>query len=256
MLMESEPAIWWPIATLGGSVGIFFVVGVIAYHQLGSSGTTSKEIIDLEQQIPVPELATHATDLKSALWSLDKGYLMMLEEGVPLSFSLNRHVWYKPELFVFNLGSMIKEYVMGPVVYLFTKSWSIYPHDPEFHVYSWDFFPYAEILSWNNVSLRKHLKYIVPKSREVRSKAKELGYTIRESVEKTAFSKIIDYWHKQLTNFLEQLINKPPPPHFAKFIHNYNKMVCDIFGLDYERVKREAKEQALMDPYYFGPIWW
>jgi hypothetical protein len=33
-------------------------------------------------------------------------------------------------------------------------------------------------------------------------------------------------------------------------------MLCDIFGLDYERVKREAKEQALMDPYYFGTIWW
>jgi hypothetical protein len=29
---------------------------------------------------------------------------MMLEEGVPLSFSLNRHVWYKPELF-FSTGS-------------------------------------------------------------------------------------------------------------------------------------------------------
>jgi hypothetical protein len=215
-------------------------------------------IIDsfLEIKIPKPELATHAIDQKSALWNLDKGYLMKPFPDYPISFSLNRHVWGKPELFVFNLDSLIKEYAMAPVIYLFSKSWAISYHDPKYQIYSWDFFPFVEIVSYDNISL-KHLKYIVPKSKEVYDLAIKKGYPISSELEKTPFSETIEYWHRKLVHYISvEMVENPPPPHFANFLHSYNRMICEIFKIDYENVKEEARREAFSDPEHYGPVWW
>lgn len=207
---------------------------------------------------PIPEIVTHSTEISTGLKILDTGKLIPFKPGgfretIPrISFSLDTSIWFSEgTVFVFDLNKVLPQ--LKPMFCLFTPfgSTPYFEEGMPYAVTSWMTFPWAEVYSERKVSLRD-LKYVVSPDRGTRTTAEKYNYSVREEVETTSFTRMID--NKKMIIFKAPPDNVPTKE-IGEVIHGYNEMLARVFGISYSEVLSYARRVVSSNPDY-GLVWW
>lgn len=196
----------------------------------------------LSPTFPQPNIFTHATDKGLAILRdgiLKTGVSAGTSELEYIPCTLDGTRWYGPTTLIFPL-EVAKRRETRPVFYLTTGGLSV-ALDPKnrFLVMPYTCMIFMEIQIRGDISLNE-LLYITTEDPSIEEEAKTRGYRVEEKVESPLGSAMDTFAKKQP----EIDAMKPPPLWMRDYIHGYNQMVCETFNLDYEEVKRVARDEG------------
>lgn len=205
-----------------------------------------------------PSYATHSTTHPGFLWIMESRSLDMMLTGRPLSLSLDGvfHEINRPTVyatFLFDLEEIKTR--LAPVLYLLISG--VRPEKRDgYYLQNWKYFCEAEVLYEGSIPLNL-VKCVLSDDYEALKIAEKSGFKTCWELPQSRFREelVETFWSATEALAVLPKARRPeeyrPPEWLADFLHTYNRLVSEMFNLNYLSILEDVRKYP---PHIYMPF--